>query len=723
LTFLPGGATFHELATSRSEFAAGDLFSVVASVPVVQSLRERVERGESLSYSSVSPAAQAFFAVLLAHLFPDRPVVVVTESLRTQEIFQQDIETWVAESRRGGGAPLGRPLFFPAWEVLPHEARLPHVDVVSERLETLVGLSNRSATEPAPIIVTGVTALLQRTFQPGEIARRTRSLRRGDSLDPLDLVEWLEQQGYEPEVQVTQKGDMSMRGGILDLWPLTSSWPVRLEFFGNELESLRHFDPLTQISRDETVMTALVIPPGGELGLLKADVGLPVGSLLEYLPPGTIFLLCDPELLREQAGRYEEQVREADRFFISWEEFQENMTRRGVVPVAVSELESVFIENILPGAPDFTGKDGMTWQSLEVFRPIGDRRPEPHIAEAQRREFFNQLHRWLRQDYAVHLFCNNDGERRRFEEIWWEYGLGNPDALRVHIGPLARGFLFEPAKLAAVTDAEIFGRYKVQRPRRLKSPQAQLGKSLLDINFSELAEGDYVVHLQHGIGRYLGLRSLPAALGQKAVADNTQVATTGEECLVIEYAAGDPLQPAPKLYVPVSESHLVSKYVGAGRARPPLNALGGTRWAKTKALAQEAVRDLAGEMLSIQAVRSSQEGHAFPLDAPWQHEFEDSFLYEETPDQWRAIVATKKDMETPKPMDRLICGDVGYGKTEVAIRAAFKSALADDCSGPATLQYVPRKDGRLSTAHRVALPIPLPARAGPGHPGLGGRLD
>ena len=662
----------------------GDLFSVVASVPVVQSLRERVERGESLSFSSVSPAAQPFFAVLLARLFPARPVVVVTESLRSQEIFQQDIETWVAESRHGAAAPLARPLFFPAWEVLPHEPRLPHVDVVSERLETLVGLSNRSATEPSPIVVAGVTALLQKTFQAGEIARRTRPLQRGDSLDPLDLVEWLESQGYEPEAQVTQKGEISMRGGILDLWPLTSPWPVRLEFFGNELESLRHFDPLTQISRDPPSQgygatsppSGLVIPPGGELGLLKADARLPVASLLEYLPGGAIFLLCEPELLREQAGCYEAQVQEEDRFFISWERFQEEMTRRGMVSVAVSEIENVFIENVLPGAPDFAGKDGMAWQSLEVFRPIGERRPEPHIAEAQRREFFSQLHRWLRQDYAVHLFCNNDGERRRFEEIWGEYGLGDAGALRLRIGPLARGFLFEPAKLAVVTDAEIFGRYKVQRPRRLKSPHAQLGKSLLDINFSELVEGDYVVHIQHGIGRYVGLRSLPATLGQKAVADNTQVAAAGEECLVIEYAAGDPLQPAPKLYVPVSQSHLVSKYVGAGRARPSLNALGGTRWAKTKAQAQEAVRDLAGEMLSIQAVRWSQEGHAFPPDAAWQHEFEDSFIYEETPDQWRAIAATKKDMETPKPMDRLICGDVGYGKTEVAIRAAFKSALA-----------------------------------------------
>jgi len=651
------------LVDSRPELTTGAL-PVVASSPAVQSLRERVERGESLSFSAVSPAAQPFFAVLLRQLFPGRPIVVVTESLKTQESFQQDIETWL-ETLREKDAPVSRPLFFPAWEVLPNEPRLPHVDIISERLETVVALAQPSKV--APIVVSSITALLQKTFQAGEIARRTRPLQRGAQLDPLDLVEWLEEQGYEPEAQVTQKGDVSLRGGILDLWPLTSPWPARLEFFGNELESLRHFDPLTQISRE--AITTLTIPPGGELGLLKREPALATAHLLDHLPPEAIFLCCEPELLREQAYRYQGQIQDDGRFFISWEDFQQEMTQRGMTAIEVSEMENILTE-------DFEKKEELTFQSLEVFRPIGDRRPEPHIVEAQRKEFFNQLHRWLRQDYVVHLFCNNEGERQRFQEIWWEYGLGNTGALQLHLGALARGFLFEEARLAVVTDAEIFGRYKVQRPRRLKFAHAQSSKSLLDINFSELAEGDYVVHLQHGIGRYLGLGLLPVAQGRKAVSEQTPVALAGEECLMVEYAAKDPLQPAPKLYVPVSEAHLVSKYVGAGKARPPLNVLGGTRWAKTKAQAEVAVRDLAGEMLSIQAARSSQEGHAFPVDAPWQKEFESSFLYEETPDQWRAILAAKKDMETPKPMDRLICGDVGYGKTEVAIRAAFKSALA-----------------------------------------------
>ena len=183
-----------------------------------------------------------------------------------------------------------------------------------------------------------------------------------------------------------------------------------------------------------------------------------------------------------------------------------------------------------------------------------------------------------------------------------------------------------------VTDAEIFGRYKIQRPRRLKSPHAQAARSALDIDFTDLEEGDLVVHLQHGIGRYLGLKNLPAAAGRQALTGSA-AATAETECLVIEYAPSDPANEPPKLYVPVSEAHLVSKYVGAGKAHPPLNTLGGTRWAKAKEQTEKAVRDVAAELLRIQAVRETQAGHACQPDTQWQREFESAFIYEETPDQ------------------------------------------------------------------------------------------
>jgi transcription-repair coupling factor (superfamily II helicase) len=224
-----------------------------------------------------------------------------------------------------------------------------------------------------------------------------------------------------------------------------------------------------------------------------------------------------------------------------------------------------------------------------------------------------------------------------------------------------------------VTDAEIFGRYRVQRPRRLKSPHAATMRSALEIDFADLEGGDLVVHLQHGVGRYLGLKTLPAVSGNRQSAIGNRQSET--ECLVIEYAPANAGDEPPKLYVPVTQSHLVSKYVGAGKVRPPLNTLSGTRWRKAKEQAERAVRDVAAELLQIQAARESQPGHAFAPDAPWQREFESAFIYEETPDQVRSIAETKTDMERPKPMDRLICGDAGYGKTEVAIRAAFKAVM------------------------------------------------
>jgi transcription-repair coupling factor (superfamily II helicase) len=687
------------LAKPTSRLANGGLFASIAAIPSISALAKQVGKESVLSLRRVPPGAQPFLAALLASLFPARPIVVVADGLKSQESFHQDLQTWLRSPEpKPPVIPPGSPpvvahgpgtahpvLFFPAWEILPHESKLPHADVISERLETLIALNTpRSSDDPAPVVVTNVVALQQRTFAPQVISQRSRTVKRGDRLDLLDFIEWLEAQGYEPEAQVNHKGELALRGGILDLFPLTSPWPVRLEFFGDDLESLRQFDPVTQISRES--IESITLPPAGELGVLKrewrehaeakgSEASKPrpeLSSLCEHLPAGALFLFCEPESLAEHAALYRDQLPGDDPFLFPWDQLEAELDRRSVCRVelrdqAESELES--------GAGAEVGPE---FQSLEAFRPITNSLPEAPVAEAQRKEFFNQLHRWLRQGYQVHVFCNNAGERQRFEEIWQDYGFdeGSPSKKparpEIHLGSLARGFLLTEASTVVVTDAEIFGRYKVQRPRRLKSPHAAATRSALDIDFTEFEEGDYVVHVQHGIGRYQGLKRIGDGRGrQRSTSDDS----TGDECLVIEYAPPDDGQPAPKLYVPVSEAHLVSKYVGTGKARPPLNTIGGTRWAKAKAQAEDAVRDLAAELLSLQAARETQTGHAFPEDNTWQREFEGSFLYEETIDQMKAIRDAKRDMELPKPMDRLICGDVGYGKTEVAIRAAFKAVM------------------------------------------------
>jgi len=344
----------------------------------------------------------------------------------------------------------------------------------------------------------------------------------------------------------------------------------------------------------------------------------------------------------------------------------------GPLPKGEGELSA----GTQPGG-DASGGTFLTFASLDAWRPLSDRLPDPQVAEANRREFFGQVHRWLRQGYAVRVFCNNDGERQRFLEIWAGLNFDQGESPDVQLGALARGFICEAARLVVITDAEIFGRYKIQRPRRQKSAHAQATRSALDIDFADLEAGDLVVHLQHGIGLYLGLQTMPTGQSRHPSALTTPGpdGLEGTECLVIEYAPSGAAEEPPKLFVPVTEAHLVGKYVGVGKSRPPLNTLGGTRWAKAKEQTEQAVRDVAAEMLRIQAVRETQPGHAYPPDVPWQREFESAFIYEETEDQMRAIVETKADMERPKPMDRLICGDVGFGKTEVAIRAAFKAVM------------------------------------------------
>lgn len=543
------------------------MFASVAQTSVAQALLKRLQEGGVLSCGTISASAQPFFAVLLREVYPTRPVVVVTDGLKSQETFHQDVETWLRFGKDEKNPE--RALFYPAWETLPHEAKLPHADVISERLETLVALSGHAShvTHHAPLVVASVSALLQRTFQPEHIRERTRTLEKGDRIDPLDLVEWLEDQGYEPEVQVNHKGEIALRGGIVDIFPLTSPWPVRLEFFGDELESLRTFDPVSQMSRDS--IESVIVPPGGELGILKKLVKessefrvpgselsagtsiaqpksqnaeprtqLGLGTLLSFLPRETIFILCQPDSLDDHAASYAELVPPNDPFYIAWDEFQRQLIAKGFSVLSLDD-SSAADELLTPVSVDDgslapqSALSAPRFQGLDAFRPVVERAPDPQVAEAQRRDFFAQLHRWSRQGYAVQVFCNNDGERQRFGEVWKDYGFegggaseGSPSVaaevtrrtraesgkvpplhvggygeLQTHLGTLSRGFINEEAKLVVVTDAEIFGRYKVQRPRRLKSPHAQTSRSLLDIDFTDLEDGDCVVHLQHGIGR------------------------------------------------------------------------------------------------------------------------------------------------------------------------------------------------------------------------------
>ena len=345
----------------------------------MQALAQRVESGGAQTFSGIATSAQPFFAALLQKNFPHRPIIFVTENLKAQESCQQDLETWLGEMQsadRGVRSetppqtpdPKPNPLFFPAWEILPHEGKLPPADVISDRLQTLVALNpGRQTPSPIPpLVVTSVIALLQKTFAAADLKNRTRTLNRGDQTVPLDLIEWLEEQGYEPEAQVTQRGEIALRGGIVDIFPPTSPWPVRLEFFGDELESLREFDPLTQVSRGEIL--SVTLPPAGEIGILRrewnptergsvtrstssspktveASCGsqsrAPFATLLDHLPRETIFILCEPDTLAVRAEEYALQVPAADPFHIAWPDFLVELNRRGFTSVELLDDEVI----------------------------------------------------------------------------------------------------------------------------------------------------------------------------------------------------------------------------------------------------------------------------------------------------------------------------------------------------------------------------------------------
>ena len=592
----------------------------------------------------MADAAKPFATSLLSQI-SNRPILVVTDGLKSQEAFFNDLQTLLPGVQ-----------FYPAWETLPHEDVLPHADTIADRLKALTNLN-------APVTVASVQALMQRTFAPEYFMSLRKEVHLGQTLELQDFLNTLTELGYHAEYQVNDPGDMAMRGGLVDFFPLDRGEPVRVEFSGNEIESIRTFDPVTQQSREKREQ--IVVTPAGELGILKQDADK-TAPLVDLLPRDTLLVLDEPDKLAEAAENYARQIPEGDKFFVEWRHTLES----GLATVPLTEAMAI-------DPPQ--SHINLRLASLDAFRPLDTRAPEPEVADQMRRLFFEQLQRWIEEGYALFISCSTTGEEQRFRELWEEHTKTvTPGEASTTVGAkskglspgweilrfaqndkpgqpsdkagLARGFLWADAKLAVVTDSEIFGRYKLVRPRRKFHQLAQPS------DWTELQEGDFVVHVQHGVGKYLGLKSL-------------DFNGTKQEVLSIEYAD------EARLYVPIDQAHLVSKYIGAGKRQPPLHQLGGALWQKQKFSAERAIMDLAADLLEIQAARNTLEGHAFSSDTAWQHEFEAAFIYEETPDQLTAIDEVKHDMESQRPMDRLICGDVGYGKTEVAIRAAFKAVM------------------------------------------------
>ena len=709
------------------------LLRVIADDPQLRRALEEADAPVSVGADLIAPPAlRPFLAAALAGAGvaqgARRFVLAVTATAREAE----DLTAALGSLLPGAAAA-----YFPPWETLPHERLSPRSDTSGQRLAVLRRLAHPDPADPRSGPLTVVATPVRCVLQPmvgglGEL--EPVQLREGEAADLEDLVMRLVEIGYARSELVGNRGELAVRGGILDVFPPTEEHPVRIEFFGDTVEEIRYFRVADQRSL-HSAADGLWAPPCRELLLSPAvrerakdladehpglsDVlgkladGITVEGmeafapvlaermdlLLDYVPAGGCVLACDPERIRARAA---ELVSTSQEFLeASWV----NAAAGGEVPIdlgaaafrPITEVRSVAGDAGLPwwtitpfaadpaasdagpalipgtrialnpadatdSSPGATGLEAGDGDGRDAYRM------EASPAEAYRgdtRRVVTDVRRWLDDRWRVVLVTEGHGPAQRLVELLRGEGVGArlgdadtgepPEAGLVHVatGTIARGFTWPSVQLAVLTEADLAGQ-RTAGAGHERMPSRRRG----GIDPLRLVPGDYVVHEQHGVGRYLEMTS-------RTVSGATR------EYLVIEYAPGRRGQPPDRLYLPTDQLDEVTRYSG-GEA-PSLHRLGGADWAKTKGRARRAVREIAAELIRLYSARTASPGHAFGPDTPWQRELEDAFPYVETPDQLAAIDEVKRDMEKPVPMDRLICGDVGYGKTEIAVRAAFKA--------------------------------------------------
>ena len=590
--------------------------------------------------TGICPAAQAHALAELLRLRPAPVWVVVHEEAQKTAALAEDIALF-----HSAGDSKVKLHILPFPEVQGGEMREAFT-AASDRLAVLSklrGLKEATAKSGTLLILTTPAALLQPVPSLADFANREAELQRGENLSFQGLLELIRSFDYDSEAVCEAPGQYAVRGGIVDVYPITAHQPYRLDFFGDTLEEIRVLDPVTQRSGDPVEHITLTAAPK------LHTAGVPA-SLLDYLNPATHAALLEPKALEELfdtlAGR--DSV-----------DFGERLAGTTSCLFGVSDLD------LASRLFDTTAHEE-TWdtESLAHHRSYPEERLLAHerltAEENARRQFLEKVATWKQAGYAVDFVVSKGGEEQRIRELLDEHAALKKMKPRFLRGELSEGFRLTRREssqkgLVVVSETEIFGR---QRARRSVPKRAIAASSAVDqlLDFSELVEGDFVVHLSHGIAQYRGLTKLESGDGIR-------------EVISLEF------DDRVTLHVPLQESHLISRYVGLTKAKPQLGRVGSGRWAKARLSAERSTLDLAAELLAIQARREAQPGHAFAADNVWMREFEAAFPFTETRDQARAIVDLKADMERTRPMDRLLCGDVGFGKTEVAIRGAFKAVM------------------------------------------------
>jgi len=652
------------------------------------------------SLALTAPAALRPFAVSALAAEPSnggagRPVLAVTATGRDAEDLVDALRCVLPADEVAG---------YPSWETLPHERLSPRADTVGRRLAVLRRLAHPSADDPATGPVRVVVASIRAVLQP-QVPRlgdlEPVAARVGDVVDLEDLVERLVAVGYSRVELVEKRGEFAVRGGILDVFPPTEEHPVRVEFWGDDVEEVRYFTVADQRSLGpadhglwappcrELLLTPPVrerakqlaaehpelsemldrIADGQAVEGMEALAPVLVDDLrlvLHELPAGSHVLVCDPERVRTRAA---ELVRTSEEFLhASWAA----AAGGGTAPIDLGAAALRTVEQ----ARDDAAALGIPWWTLSPFAADSSLGSSDALAvEATPAEEYRgdtdraiaDVREWTRDGWRVAMVFEGHGPAKRAVE---QLGAAEvpvrgvpsltaapePGFVTVSTGLLAGGFVAPGLKLAVLGQADITGQ-RGQSTRDMQRMPSRRRRNAVDP--LALKAGDLVVHEQHGVGRYLEMVRRTVNGGER-------------EYLIIEYAAARRGQPGDRLFVPTDSLDLLTRYVG-GEA-PSLNRLGGADWQKTKGRARKAVKEIAGELIRLYSVRMATRGHAFGVDSPWQRELEDAFPYTETPDQLEAINEVKHDMEQIVPMDRVVCGDVGYGKTEIAVRAAFKAA-------------------------------------------------
>ena len=666
-----------------------------------QTLVARLRDGKKLPWLRGLPnASTAYLLATLIDDFPKKSFLILLPSQREAEQITEEICTYRAYPALDITPTIASQSeisLFPAWQPKIFDGIPPAKNIIMDRMKCLERLLQKKRN----IIVTTAQAMLYKLPPQQRFAEACRPLNLGDEVDPDEVARTLIRSGYQNVDLVEVKGEFARRGDILDVYPLTTDEPVRIEFFGDEIDAIRTFDAVSQRSTEslesvtltplrevlsdaisidhwETQVEALIqehatpelVKTTREITESLTDATtapyplqdcsisdtieaflpmlIPETELLtDYLSDDTIVCLIEPQWQKREASQMHERMRE-----LSEKKLKESNL---MVPpdhlLATSETLSTKLEQYPVISASLAPPQEVRESKLT---PLNFEMTPLALPAGNYQTIINEIKTWAKAGRRIHLFCETPQQSKRVAEILAERELF-PSDIDISVGAISAGFLNEPLNLIVISEDELFGNRQHRPVRHRPTTDGSLILSLID-----LKAGDYVVHVSHGIAIYDGIRRL--AIDGKS-----------QDFLILKYSNHD------TLYVPTYQVDLVQKYVGGKDRgyRPRVDRLGGISWNQRKGRVKESIQQMADELLKLYATRQARKGHSFPTEVPWQTEFEALFPYQETDDQLQAIEDVKADMEAERPMDRLVCGDVGYGKTEVALRAAFKAVMSE----------------------------------------------